>query len=273
LSALEPDRARPGARTAGSSDRAFLVAVALAFVAASAATVHWCTAMTGDMPMPGGWTLSMIWMPMPGQPWLGAAAGFLGMWMVMMVAMMQPSLVAMLWDYRRALRTRATPGTGVMTAVAGAAYFTVWLGVGFVALGLGTEVAAVAMRSPEMARLAPFAAGVALLLAGAFQISGFKVRQLARCRDARACGLALTAGAAGAWRDGLRFGARCSLCCAGLMAVLLLGGMMRLTTVVVVAAAITVERLAPWPALAARAAGLLVVAAGTLTLARAAGLI
>jgi hypothetical protein len=40
---------------------------------------------------------------MPGQTWPGAAASFLGMWVVMMVAMMLPSLVPMLWRYRQAL--------------------------------------------------------------------------------------------------------------------------------------------------------------------------
>jgi hypothetical protein len=30
----------------------------------------------GEMPMPGGWTMSMAWMRMPGQTWPGAAASF-----------------------------------------------------------------------------------------------------------------------------------------------------------------------------------------------------
>jgi predicted metal-binding membrane protein len=47
----------------------------------------------GEMPMPGGWTMSMAWMRMPRQTWPGAAASFLGMWVVMMVAMMMPSLL------------------------------------------------------------------------------------------------------------------------------------------------------------------------------------
>jgi predicted metal-binding membrane protein len=46
----------------------------------------------GEMPMPGRWTMPMAWMRMPGQTWPGAAASFLGMWVVMMVAMMLPSL-------------------------------------------------------------------------------------------------------------------------------------------------------------------------------------
>ena len=57
--------------------------------------------------MPGGWTMSMAWMRMPGQTWLGFAASFLGMWVAMMVAMMLPSLVPMLWRYRA---SSAPPG-------------------------------------------------------------------------------------------------------------------------------------------------------------------
>jgi len=68
----------------------------------------------GEMPMPGGWTMSMAWMRMPGQTWPGAAASFLGMWIVMMVAMMLPSLVPMLcgdrsvaWPQRRGLMSHS----------------------------------------------------------------------------------------------------------------------------------------------------------------------
>jgi len=56
--------------------KAFLGISALLFAASAVATVVWCASMsaTGEVPMPGGWTLSMAWMPMPGQTWFGAAA-------------------------------------------------------------------------------------------------------------------------------------------------------------------------------------------------------
>ena len=60
-----------------------------------------------EMVMPGGWTMSMVWMRMPGQTWASAAASFLGMWVVMMVAMMLPSLIPMLLRYRQAVRITA----------------------------------------------------------------------------------------------------------------------------------------------------------------------
>jgi hypothetical protein len=43
--------------------------------------------------MPGGWTMSMAWMRMPGQTWPGDAVSFLGIWVVMMVAMMRAGLL------------------------------------------------------------------------------------------------------------------------------------------------------------------------------------
>ena len=74
-----------------ASQRAFLGASTLLFAASGAVTIAWCASMSemDGMPMPGGWTMSMACMRMPGQTWPGAAASFLGMWVVMMVAMMR----------------------------------------------------------------------------------------------------------------------------------------------------------------------------------------
>ena len=90
---------------------ALLGAAALLFVASATVTIRWCASMSamGEMPMPGGWTMSMAWMRMPGETWPGAAASFLGMWVVMMVAMMLPSLVPALRRYR--LTVSRTGGT------------------------------------------------------------------------------------------------------------------------------------------------------------------
>src|SRR4030081_3439051 len=89
-----------------ASQQAFFGVSALLFAASAAVTIVWCASMSamGEMAMPGGWTMSMAWMRMPGQTWPGAAASFLGMWVAMMVAMMLPSLLPMLWRYREAAR-------------------------------------------------------------------------------------------------------------------------------------------------------------------------
>ena len=71
-----------------ASQRAFFAVSALLFAASAGVAVVWCASMSaiGETPMPGGWTMSMAWMRMPGQTWPGAAASFLGMWVVMMAA-------------------------------------------------------------------------------------------------------------------------------------------------------------------------------------------
>src|SRR5690349_810668 len=115
-----------------ASQRTFFGVSTLLFAASAAVTIAWCASMSsmGDMPMPGGWTMSMMWMRMPGETWTCAAASFLGMWIVMMVAMMLPSLVPMLWRYRQALAEagkaparKNKTRTGWLTALAGSGYF------------------------------------------------------------------------------------------------------------------------------------------------------
>ncbi len=56
-----------------------------------------------SLPMPGGWSMSMMWMPMCGQTWPRVAASFVGMRIAMMTAMMLPSVAPVLWRYREAL--------------------------------------------------------------------------------------------------------------------------------------------------------------------------
>ena len=163
-----------------------------------------------DMPMPGGWTMSMMWMRMPGQSWPGAAASFLGMWVVMMAAMMLPSLIPMLWRYRRAVGGAGAARIEWLTALVGLGYFFVWTLFGLVAFPLGAALAALEMQQPALARAVPIAVGVVVLVAGGLQFTAWKARQLACCREAPGRGRALPADAATAWRHGLRLGLHCS---------------------------------------------------------------
>src|SRR4051812_23609867 len=210
--------------------RAFYAASVLLFAASAAATIGWCASMsaTDGMAMPGGWTMSMRWMPMPGQTWPAAAASFLGMWVVMMVAMMLPSLVPMLDRYRAAVGPRGEARLGRLIMVVGAGYFLVWTVVGIAAFPLGAAVAATAMQRPALARAVPVAAGVVVLIAGALQLTAWKARHLACCREAPGRSHTLPPDAGTAWRHGLRLGLHCSRCCAGLMAILLVIGVMDL---------------------------------------------
>ena len=221
--------------------------------------------------MPGGWTMSMAWMRMPGQTWLGAAASFLGMWVVMMVAMMLPSVVPSLWRYRQAVDGAGATRLGLLTVLFGGGYFLVWALVGMAAFPVGVALANIEMRQPALSRAVPIAVGVVVVFAGVLQLTSWKTRHLACCREAPGRGHPLPADAGTAWRHGLRLGFHCTSCCAGLTAILLVIGVMDLRAMAGVAAAIAVERLAPAGERFARAIGVLVVGAGLFLIARAVG--
>jgi predicted metal-binding membrane protein len=219
--------------------------------------------------MPGGWTLSMTWMRMPGQTWLGAAASFLGMWVLMMVPMMMPALAPMLLSYRRSIRLRNETRLNRLTAMAGAGYFFVWAVIGIAVYPVGVIVAEAEMRSSGLSRCMPIATGVVVMLVGFLQFTAWKARQLGCCRDGPTCMRPSSPDAWSAWRHGLRLGTHCSLCCSGFMIMLLVIGVMDLVAMLIVTVAITAERLAPRPERAAQAAGVVVVAAGAIVIARA----
>src|SRR5690349_14583747 len=126
---------------------------ALPIIGSAAVTIAWCGSMADmdGMPMPGGWTMSMAWMRMPGQTWTGAAASFLGMWVVMMIAMMLPPLLPMLQRYRGAVGRTGAP-LARLTALAAAGYFLVWTVFGMVAFLLGDALAIVEMQQPALSR-------------------------------------------------------------------------------------------------------------------------
>ena len=255
-----------------TSQHAFLVASALLFAASAALTIAWCESMPamGRMPMPGGWTMSMAWMRVPGQTWLGAAVSFLGMWVVMMVAMMLPSLMPVLQRHREFVAAAGEPRLARLTTLVAAGYFFVWTVVGIAVFPLGVALAAVEMRQAALARAVPLAVGVVVLIAGALQFTAWKARHLACCREAPEPAATQPAAGRAAWRLGLRLGLHCGRCCANLMAIVLVIGVMDLRAMVLVTAAITAERLAPAGDRAARAVGAVVVVAGLFLIARAA---
>ena len=256
-----------------TSEQQFHGVVALVFLASAAATIAWGTSMTamGGMPMPGGWTMSMAWMRMPGQSWANAALSFLGMWVVMTAAMMLPSLVAMLRRYRRAVAASAGADLARLTAVVSLGYFAVWTGFGLATFPLGVALADLAMQQPTLARAVPLATGVVVLGAGILQFTSWKMRHLTCCRESPRRGSLMPATSEAAWRHGLHLGLHCSQACAGLTAVLLVVGVMDLGAMALVAVAITAERVASDRTGAAHAIGAVGVATGLLLIASVAG--
>lgn len=241
-------RAEPAVRA-----RAFSLVAALLFFGSAAATLAWCGSMAA---MPG-----MPWMRMPGQTWPGVAAGFVGMWTVMMVAMMLPVVVPDLWRYRRALAGRGVNADGP-TLLFGLGYFGAWMLSGVLAFPLGVALTGAVTRLPALARAMPLAGGIGVVLAGLLQLTKWKARQLACCREPAPRALPGDIGTA--WRHGLRLGLRCCYCCAPLTAVLFVAGVMDLRAMALVTAAILAERLLPGGPRVARVMGLFMAAAGTI---------
>jgi predicted metal-binding membrane protein len=217
---------------------------AAVFFLCAGATLYFVHTMSGGMAMPGGWTMSMMWMRMPGQGWGGAGVMFVAMWVAMMIAMMLPSALPMLLLYRRVLGFRGDASLGLATWSLGAGYFAVWLAFGAVAYVVGAVVAQGAIRFETVSRAVPAASGVALVVAGIYQLTPWKTACLRHCRNPTQ----LMSGHLGrrGWRDalslGLHHGTFCAGCCCGLMLVQLVLGVMSIGTMVLVAAVIAAEK-------------------------------
>jgi predicted metal-binding membrane protein len=252
-----------------SDARAFIAVSALLLALSTAVTIVWCGSMSamGGMSMPGGWTMSMAWMRMPGQSWPGAAAMFLGMWVVMMVAMMMPSLAPMLWRYRQTVTATGAVRLRRLTTLVAVGYFFVWTLIGAALFPLGFALAALQMQLPALARAAPVAAGLVILIAGSLQFTRWKLRHLACCRTTAVRTRPLPDDDSTAWRYGMRLGVHCAQCCAGLIAILLVIGVMNLGAMAIVAAAITVERVMPAAERVARIIGAVIATTGLLMVA------
>src|SRR6266496_1173826 len=228
-------------------DRNFVLLSAILFTASAAITVRWCGSMSGGMNMPGGWTMSMAWMKMPGQSFLAAAAAFVGMWAVMMVAMMLPSLVPELLRYRHWQLVGDRFTLDWLTTVAAAGYFLVWILIGTAVYPLGVACARTEMHSPTLARAVPFLSAMALLLAAGFQFTSWKSRSLCLCRGESLQNSLDSPSCRAAWSHGIHLGLNGALCCTGLMLALLVVGVMNVPAMAAITLGITFERLAPRP--------------------------
>jgi predicted metal-binding membrane protein len=253
----------------------FFGVIALLFTASFVVTIVWCICMSAmaEMPMPGGWDMSMTWMLMPGQSLLGSVASFLGMWEVMMLAMMLPSLAPMLLRYREAVQKANTQCLNWLTVLVGLGYFMVWTVIGLAVFPLGIGLNAIFMQHKELSLMVPVAVGMVVLGVGLLQFSNWKWHQLAYCRALPFNGQTAPANADTALKHGLHLGVQCSRCSAGLMLVLLVIGMMNLWAMAIVTLAISIERLAPASKHVTGTVGAISIATGFFLIARAAGIL
>ncbi len=245
------------------SEQAVYATSLLVFMASAVITLYFNQSMSGGMRMPGNWSMSMMWMPMPGQSWLGAALMFAGMWLAMMIAMMLPSTLPMLLLYRRGVAFRGESRLGLPTFALGSGYFLIWSLFGLVAYAGGLGITRAAMTWATASRIVPLGAAAGLIVAGVYQITPWKSACLRHCRDP----LALVAHhLSGRWRGALRLGlhhgAFCAACCWALMLIQLVLGVMNLAVMTAVAVVITLEKLLPNGEKFARVIGALAILGG-----------
>ncbi|MCO1370717.1 DUF2182 domain-containing protein [Burkholderia multivorans] len=271
------DEPAMNARATGRERQAF--GAVLAAVSATAVAVllnrHASMDAMGGGIAAGGWLAPAAW----GHPcgWRAdrALAAFAGMWGTMVVAMMLPVLAPALWHYRQLIGAHV-PGPAHRTArvaIAGGAYFSVWMAIGVLVWMAGDVLAAAALRLSALAYALPFASGATVFAAGTLQLTGWKRHRLDGCRNEPAGTPAPRADAADAWRYGMRIALHCAACCGNLMTAALAAGAMDLRVMAVATAAIAAERLLPHGHRVARIVGAAMLVGGVAMLASAAGAI
>jgi predicted metal-binding membrane protein len=181
---------------------------------------------------------------MDGGAWteLGTFAWFVGVWVVMMAAMMFPSVAPTVALYSKLTRSRSLTAPLVFTS----GYLLVWTAVGVLAFALAVAGGRLTGDVLAWDRGGRWVAGITLLVAAVYELTPLKDVCLGKCRTP--LGFLL-----GSWRDGLsgslqmgaRHGAWCVGCCWALMASLFALGVMSIVWMAVVAGLIAFEKLIP----------------------------
>jgi predicted metal-binding membrane protein len=194
---------------------------------------------------------------------LGTLGWFAGIWVVMMAAMMVPSVAPTVALYARMKRGR----DAVAPLLFAAGYLAVWSVAGVAAYAVFRAGRAVLGDQLAWDAGGRWLAGGVLVVAALYELTPVKDACLAKCRSP--LGYLL-----GSWRDGrpgaLRMGAGhgawCLGCCWALMAALFALGVMSLTWTAVVAGVIALEKTLPYKRIATwgAAAFLIALAIGVL---------
>jgi predicted metal-binding membrane protein len=212
------------------------------------------------------WSTAARMSGMDGGPWtaLGAAGWFLGVWIVMMAAMMFPSLAPTVALYSRMTRERSRISPLLFTA----GYLVTWGAAGALVFALARVGSGIAGDVLAWDRAGRWVAGGTLVLAALYELTPLKDVCLGKCRSP--LGFLLGSwrdGRAGALRMGAGNGAWCVGCCWALMASLLALGVMSVAWMAFVAALIATEKLLPWRRAATYGTAAILLVLGVLLLA------
>jgi predicted metal-binding membrane protein len=199
-------------------------------------------------------------------PWtgLGSFAWFLGVWVVMMAAMMFPSVAPTVALHSRMTKQRSPLSPLLFTS----GYLLTWAAAGVVAFAIGASLNSIAGDLFAWDRAGRWTAGGTLVVAAVYELTPLKDVCLGKCRSP--LGFLL-----GSWRDGpsgaLRMGAKhgawCVGCCWALMAALFALGIMSIVWMAVIAGLIAFEKTIPWSRVASYGTAAVLLGLGLLVLA------
>ena len=214
-----------------------------------------------------GWRWTVAEMQgMDGGPWtnLGTLAWFVGLWVVMMAAMMFPSVSPTVALYSRLTRSRSPAAPLVFTA----GYLLTWTAAGLLAFGVWDLVGRLLGGELSWNWAGRSVAGGILVAAALYELTPLKDVCLGKCRSPLGFLIgSWRGGLSGALQMGTKHGAWCVGCCWALMAALFALGVMSLGWMAFVAALIAAEKLAPRPHAARLVVAALLAALGITLLA------
>ena len=184
---------------------------------------------------------------------------FLPTWVVMMAAMMFPSVAPAVLVYAQYTRQRAGAWP-LLAALFVAGYLMIWSAVGVGAYIVVALLVPLIVAIPLVQAAPEVFLGAVISAGGLYQLTPLKNKCLGHCRSPlHWLFRGFRPGAAGALRMGIEEGVFCLGCCAGLMLVLLAVGLASVGWMAAIAAVIFIEKvLAPTPAVAKAVAVLLV---------------
>lgn len=198
----------------------------------------------------------------------GTLGFYVTAWIVMMTAMMFPSIWPMVALYSRIQQGKRAKGReapiGATAAFVGG-YLLTWTAWGLLAYAVFEIGSSLWPDALAWDRGGPYFAGGVVIAAAVYQLTPLKNACLKRCRSPMMFLMdAWQPGRSGALQMGIAHGAWCVGCCWGLMAALFALGVMSIGWMVFIAALIAAEKLLPWRALASYGIAVVLLAMGLL---------
>jgi predicted metal-binding membrane protein len=179
----------------------------------------------------------------------------------MMIGMMTPVAMPVLLLLAKKRRVDSQSDAVVWF---GLGHISIWIAFSFAAASLQWSLHRLMLLSMSMAITSPYVAGLILIGVGIYQLTPAKAKCLTKCQSP--LDFVMTNWREGSFMLGIRHGLYCLGCCWALMGVLFVVGVMNLVWVALLTAFIFIEKFGPRGLRVARAAGVVIILAGIVSM-------